>query len=161
MPSSTPESAPASADGRAEAAAGPTFVENFPGAVDAQWRVTVPAAWRFQDGLKVHFRLHADHLEVLPPGEFERFRKWANETKGPDRRSVMRAWASSLKEAEIDQAGRLTLPREWAPLVGIEAKSKAMLVGVVEFFEVWSAASYEADKDGEIARGKLLLGGYG
>src|SRR3954451_22441849 len=110
----------------------PVFMRDYRNAVDAQWRVTVPAPWRFAERADLFIRLKKDHLAVLPRAEVERFRKWADTLQGSDRTAALTAWGSTTDQTKMDSAGRVTIPAEWAAKVGIDKSSKVVLVGAIE-----------------------------
>ncbi len=138
----------------------PVFMRDYRNAVDAQWRVTVPSAWRFAERAELYIRLKDDHLVVLPRSEVERFMEWSNNLRGSDRTAVRREWASTTDQTKIDSAGRLTLPKDWAEKVGLKTGAKALLVGAIEGFEIWAEDEYAADTGGLLARGRNLLADY-
>ena len=138
----------------------PVFMRDYRNAVDAQWRVTVPSAWRFAERAELYIRLKEDHLVVLPRSEVERFREWANKLQGPDRTAARREWASTTDQTKIDSAGRLTFPKDWAEKVGLKTGAKALLVGAIDGFEIWAEDEFAADTNGTQARGRNLLADY-
>lgn len=138
----------------------PVFMREYRNAVDAQWRVTVPSAWRFAERAELYIRLKEDHLVVLPRAEVERFRAWANQKQGPDRTAARLEWARNTDQTKIDSAGRLTLPKEWAEKVGLKTGSKAVLVGAIEEFHIWAEDTFVADTGGIQVRGRNLLADY-
>jgi DNA-binding transcriptional regulator/RsmH inhibitor MraZ len=138
----------------------PVFMRDYRNTVDAQWRVTVPAAWRFAERAELYIRVKSDHLVVLPRAEVERFRQWARTLSGPDRTAALTEWGRTTDQTKIDSAGRITLPGDWATQVGIDKSSKVVLVGATEHFQIWSEARHTADETGLQKRGKALLAQY-
>jgi DNA-binding transcriptional regulator/RsmH inhibitor MraZ len=138
----------------------PVFMRDYRNAVDAQWRVTVPAPWRFAERAELFIRLKTDHLVVVPRAEVERFRQWAASLQGSDRTAVLAEWGRTTDQTKIDSAGRITLPAEWAQEVGIGKSSKVVLVGATENFQIWAEDRYAADQAGLQKRGKALLAQY-
>jgi DNA-binding transcriptional regulator/RsmH inhibitor MraZ len=138
----------------------PLFMGNHPSTVDGQWRITVPATWRFQEKAELYFRLMSDHLQVLPRWEINRFRAWVNGLSGSDRQAALAQWGDTTCQATVDQSGRLTLPREWAKKVGLDLKKPTVLVGAIEFFQIWSQERRDADENGLQARGRKVLEDY-
>ena len=138
----------------------PVFMRDYRNAVDAQWRVTVPAPWRFAERAEMFVRLKGDHLAVLPRSEVERFRRHADTLSGTDRTALLTAWGSTTDQVKIDSAGRLTLPADWAQKVGIEKSSKVVLVGAIEHFQIWAEDRHATDESGLQKRGATLLAQY-
>jgi DNA-binding transcriptional regulator/RsmH inhibitor MraZ len=135
----------------------PVFMRDYRNAVDAQWRVTVPAPWRFAERAELYIRVKDDHLVVVTRAEVERFRKWAANIQGPDRTAVLAEWGRTTDQTKVDSAGRVTLPNDWAQRVGIDKSTKVVLVGATENFQIWAEDRYAADQSGLQKRGKALL----
>jgi DNA-binding transcriptional regulator/RsmH inhibitor MraZ len=138
----------------------PVFMRDYRNAVDAQWRVTVPAPWRFAERADLFIRVKKDHLAVLPRAEVERFRKHADSLTGSDRTALLTAWGSTTDQAKMDSAGRVTIPAEWAQKVGIDKSSKVVLVGAIEHFQIWAEDRHALDETGLQKRGATLLAQY-
>jgi DNA-binding transcriptional regulator/RsmH inhibitor MraZ len=138
------------------------FLDSYPFTVDGQCRVTIPADWRFKDGAEFFIRVDEaqNFLLVLPRWELERFREHANTLTGPDRVEALMEWSMTTCRAVVDQGGRLTLPRDRARQVGIEPKRKVLLIGAMEFFQIWDAERWEQNQHIRRARGKALLAQY-
>ncbi|MEL6614550.1 MAG: division/cell wall cluster transcriptional repressor MraZ [Bacteroidota bacterium] len=51
-------------------------------------------------------------------------------------------------EVTLDAQGRVTLPRDLMELVGLEAGSKAKVLGVMDRLEIWSLGGYAAYLNG-------------
>ncbi len=135
----------------------PVFTLEYRNAVDGQWRVTVPSAWRFEDRAEFYIRVKKDHLVVFPKSELDLFIAWANQLPGAERVDVLEEWGSTTERVKIDSAGRITLPSKWATSVGIEVKKNAVLLGSIVNFKIWGEASYDAIAADRRARGKALL----
>ena len=138
----------------------PVFMRDYRNTVDAQWRVTVPATWRFAERAELFIRIKGDHLVVMPRSEVERFRAWANALKGTDRTAALAQWGRTTDQTKMDSAGRITLPAEWAQEVGLQKNSKVVLVGATENFQIWAEDRHTADAAGLQKRGKALLDSY-
>lgn len=136
------------------------FMRDYRVAVDAQWRVTVPAPWRFADRAELFIRVKKDHLVVMPRAEVERFRAKANELDGANRTALLAAWARATDQTKIDSAGRITLPKEWAQKVGIKNGGKVVMAGATENFQIWATSEYAADESGMQALGDVLMDQY-
>lgn len=136
------------------------FTREYRNAVDAQWRVTVPSAWRFAEREVFYIRVKKDHLVVLPQAEQERFLAWSDTLPGADREEVQEEWGKTTERVKIDSAGRLALPSDWAKLVGIDTKKNAMLVGATVKFKIWDEARYDAISEPRRTRAKILMEGY-
>ena len=138
----------------------PVFTREYRNAVDAQWRVTVPSAWRFADRAEFYIRVKKDHLEVFPRSELDRFLAWANALPGADRVEALEHWGATTEQVKIDSAGRLTLPSAWAKLVGLDVKKNAVLRGAIVNFKIWDETNYDATSADRRVRGNALLERY-
>ena len=138
----------------------PVFTREYRNAVDAQWRVTVPSAWRFADRAEFYIRRRMDHLEVFPRSELDRFLAWANALPGRDRVDALEEWGNTTEQVKIDSAGRLTLPLKWAKEVGIDVKQNAVLLGAIVNFKIWNETQYDTVAAERRVRGKTLLEKY-
>jgi MraZ protein len=119
--------------------------------VDDKRRVQVPAKWRpatpeatFTLILWPNGNEPEACLLVLPPKEMKAMAErihampFADQTAQALRRLIGR----KSDVAELDKAGRMCLPEEMAKAAGIS--SEAVLVGLVDRFEIWSPARFEA-----------------
>jgi len=50
---------------------------------------------------------------------------------------------SGSVQVTLDKSGRVCLPEQMAEAAGIKANSEAVLVGLLDRFEVWSAERYQ------------------
>ena len=67
----------------------------------------------------------------------------------------MRSISDYTTELELDANGRLTVPREFLDLVGIERE--VAIVGQLRYIEVWSRANYEKGREKRRAASTQLL----
>jgi MraZ protein len=79
---------------------------------------------------------------VLPPGPWAKFRAeiegMADVTTKPALKRMIGTNSTTMK---LDAAGRLTIPEEMAAQADI--KDQAVLVGLIDRFEIWSPARYD------------------
>lgn len=118
--------------------------------VDEKRRVQIPAKWRPSEP-DVEFTLilwpdgtRADaNLLVLPPQEM---RALADKIRAmpfadPKASALRRLLGSKSASVSLDKGGRICLPESMAKAVGID--KEAVLVGLVDRFEIWSPERYE------------------
>jgi MraZ protein len=118
--------------------------------VDDKRRVQIPARWRPADP-EIEFTLilwpngsEPDVcLHVLPPAEMralaERLRAMPYaDTKASTLRRLLGSKSATIP---LDKAGRLCIPDTFAKATAIE--SDAVLVGLVDRFEIWNPQRYE------------------
>ncbi len=119
------------------------FVGQFEHSLDDKGRVILPAK----------FRTHFEHGGYLTGSEDGCLALWTPEmfeskmeemlelaNSGKEGRNLMRYWASTSHELEIDKQGRMAIParlREFGGLV-----SEVFVVGAVNRVELWSRQSW-------------------
>lgn len=125
------------------------YTSRFRHGVDEKRRVQIPAKWRPQkaaveltlilwprDGI-------GSCVRVLPPVQMARLMQAIDEMPNSDPKKgvLKRIIGSGSAQANVDKAGRICLPDELARAAGI--KNEAMLVGLLDRFEIWSPDRYE------------------
>jgi MraZ protein len=117
--------------------------------VDEKRRVQIPAKWRpAEPGTELTLVLWPKEkegtcLRVLPPQQLAKVRQHLNALENSDPRKVVlkRFIGSESVQVPLDKAGRICLPEKMAREAGLT--DEAMLVGLLDFFEIWSPARYE------------------
>ncbi len=120
--------------------------------VDDKRRVQIPARWRpAREGTELTLVLWPKDKEgpcvrVLPPQQMARLMKDLDTMPNSDPNKVVlkRFIGSESVQAPLDKAGRICLPENLAFASGI--KSEAVLVGLLDRFEIWSPEKYEKVK---------------
>ncbi len=120
--------------------------------VDEKRRVQIPAKWRpTQPGTELTLVLwpkakEGPCLRVLPPQQMENLMKdiAAMPNSDPNKVVLKRFIGSGSVQATLDKAGRICLPEEMARAAGIS--EMAVLVGLLDRFEIWSPERYERVK---------------
>lgn len=117
--------------------------------VDEKRRVAVPAFWRPAEG-ETELTLivwpkgvHGACLRVLPPDQMEKLLGTLDEMSNsdPNKTSLKRFIGSKSLQVTLDKAGRFCLPEAMAREAGIT--DQAVLVGMIDKFEIWSPDRYE------------------
>ena len=117
--------------------------------VDEKRRIQIPAKWRPEkDGVELTMILWPKHqagncLRVLPPQEMAQLMADIDKMPNGDPNKVVlkRFIGSESVQLTLDKAGRICLPDEMARGAGI--KDEAVLVGLLDRFEIWNPARYE------------------
>lgn len=131
----------------------PTYYNSrFLHGVDEKRRVQIPAKWRpDQSGTELTVILWPKHeagvcLRVLPPAEMAKMKQDIDAMSNSDRNKgvLKRFIGSESVQVTLDKAGRICLPDEMARAAGI--KDEAVLVGLLDRFEIWNPARYEQVK---------------
>jgi len=128
------------------------YNSRFRHGVDEKRRVQIPAKWRPQRAdLELTLILWPREgvgscVRVLPPAQMAKLMQSIDEMPNSDQKKVVlkRIIGSGSAQATVDKAGRICLPDEMAREAGL--KDEAMLVGLLDRFEIWSPARYEQVK---------------
>src|SRR3984957_4243371 len=128
----------------------PTYYNSrFLHGVDEKRRVQIPAKWLPQKaGMELTLVLWPRKdtgpcLRVLPPAQMSKLMQSIDEMPNSDPRKVVlkRIIGSGSAQASVDKTGRICLPDEMAREAGL--KDEAMLVGLLDRFEIWNPERYE------------------
>lgn len=128
----------------------PTYYNSrFLHGVDEKRRVQIPAKWRpDKSGTELTLMLWPQHqagtcLRVLPPAQMAKMKADidALPNDNPKKGVLKRFLGSESVQVTLDKAGRICLPDGMARAAGI--KDEAVLVGLLDRFEIWNPARYE------------------
>jgi len=133
-----------------EKTSGPTYYNSlYKHGVDEKRRVQIPAKWRPAKP-NVEFTLivwpkskEGPCLRALPPEEMAQLMSDIDAMSNSDPNKVVlkRFIGSESVQVALDKAGRVCLPDAMASTAGI--KNEAMLVGLLDRFEIWNPERYE------------------
>jgi MraZ protein len=120
--------------------------------VDEKRRIQIPAKWRpAKAGVEFTLVLwpkskEGPCLRVLPPVEMAELMRDLDAMPNTDPSKVVlkRFIGSESVQVTLDKGGRICLPEEMARAV--EIKDEAMLVGLLDRFEIWNPERYEKVK---------------
>jgi transcriptional regulator MraZ len=127
------------------------YHSRFRHGVDDKRRVQIPAKWRplepeaelvlipWRTGTQLN-----SHLLVLPPREMDALAEKIRAMSFSDANAaaLRRLIGGNSASVTLDKAGRICIPAEIADAVAI--KTEAVLVGLVDRFEIWSPERYDA-----------------
>src|SRR5512133_2050091 len=120
--------------------------------VDEKRRLQIPAKWRPSDpGVELTLVLWPKAKEgpcvrVLPPKQMAALMRDidAMPNTDPNKGVLKRFIGSESMQAPVDKSGRICLPEAMAREAGIT--EQAVLVGLLDRFEIWSPERYEKVK---------------
>jgi MraZ protein len=120
--------------------------------VDEKRRLQIPAKWKPEgEATELTMILWPKHsagvcLRVLPPEQMARLMKDISDMPNSDPNKVVlkRFIGAESEQVTVDKAGRICIPVAMANSAGI--KDEAVLVGLLDRFEIWSPARYENAK---------------
>jgi MraZ protein len=119
--------------------------------VDEKRRIQIPAMWRPTEA-EVEFTLilwpkHKEGpcLRVLPPEEMAEMMRDIDAMPNSDPNKVVlkRFIGSESVQVALDKGGRICVPEEMAKAAGIKEKGEAILVGLLDRFEIWNPERYD------------------
>jgi MraZ protein len=119
--------------------------------VDGARRIQIPAKWRpSQAGVEFTLILwpkskEGPCLRVLPPQEMAELMRDIDAMPNSDPNKVVlkRFIGSESVQVALDKAGRICLPEEMSKAAGLEIGEEAVLVGLLDRFEIWSPSRFE------------------
>ena len=118
--------------------------------LDTKRRLPVPYRWRPRDAIEFTLTVWPKHragtcLRVFPPEAWGKFRAEIDAVQDiatkPTLKRMIGSFSTSMK---LDAAGRLTIPEEMASEADIT--TQAVLVGLLDRFEIWSPNRYAEAK---------------
>ena len=117
--------------------------------VDPKRRVSIPAKWRpAKSGIQLTLVVwpkakEGPCLRVLPPQKMAALTRdiEAMPNEDPNKAVLKRFVGSQSVQVTLDKVGRIVVPEEMAQAAGIG--EEAILVGVLDAFEIWSPERYE------------------
>ena len=123
--------------------------------VDAKRRIQIPAMWRpAQENVQLTLivwpqRVEGACLRVLPPKEMAELMASLDAMPDGDRNKTIlkRIIGTESTQVELDKAGRICVPEEMARAAAIS--DDAVLVGLLDRFEIWSPERYERVKSAD------------
>ena len=120
------------------------FLGEHQHSLDAKGRVILPAKFRVPFERGGYLTEYQDGcLSLWTPEQFELQMDAMTERAGSGRsdRNLVRLWASTSHELEIDRQGRMAIPvrlREYAGLVG-----DVLVLGAIDRVELWNRETWE------------------
>ncbi len=120
------------------------FFGRYEHSLDDKGRIILPAKFRAHFERGGYLTEYQDGcLSLWTPDQFELQMDSMTEraTSGRSDRNLVRLWASTSHELEIDRQGRMAIParlREYAGLVG-----DVLVLGAIDRVELWNRESWE------------------
>jgi MraZ protein len=114
--------------------------------LDDKRRLPVPFRWRPKDPIDFTLVVWPKNqagicLRVFPPAPWAKFRAEIEAMQDLAKKPVLKRMIGSFSTSmKLDSAGRLTIPEEMAAQADIT--NQAVLVGLLDRFEIWSPARY-------------------
>ncbi len=140
-------------------AAQPKFTGEVRHKVEGKNRITIPSSWRFEEEVPLYMIQKADKacVAVMTQAEMERLERKADDLEAMERSEFLETLGGSIREVTMDKGGRISLPEDFFPLLGLPEAREVWLAGATTTFNIWSVKNFEAKKAGEAERSKALL----
>ncbi|HEY3862457.1 MAG TPA: hypothetical protein VGO59_11255 [Verrucomicrobiae bacterium] len=133
--------------------------------MDEKRRLPVPFRWRPKDPIDFTLVVWPKHaagtcLRVFPPGPWAKFKTEIEAMQDMKQKAAVKRMIGTFSTTmKLDAAGRLTIPENMAKEADIS--SQAVLVGMMDRFEIWNPNRYEAAKSADSASWKQALEAFG
>ena len=141
----------------------PVFMGEFCHAIDGKNRITIPSEWRRENEEEVELFLipssSAKCLTVMPRAALDHIRAKADDLSGAQRTTALRRLGSQTRQVTLDKHGRLSLPEEFCQQ--LKLSGNVTLSGVVETFEIWNTAEWNAAQAAQKAVADPILADLG
>lgn len=122
------------------------FLGRYRHALDHKGRMMIPSRFREELPEGAYLVQGFDgNLLVLPPPVFQGLyaRLQRLSLTDPTARLLRRLILSAAVDVQLDRAGRILIPPYLREAAGLQPGGEAVLVGVGEFFEIWSPEAWE------------------
>ncbi|PAW60142.1 MAG: hypothetical protein B9S37_10630 [Verrucomicrobiia bacterium Tous-C3TDCM] len=136
----------------------PNFIGFQEHKMDSKFRVSIPVAWRPQEGeqliLQETDRYGFKYIRVLTVGAFAQIEKEISETQGVDIgdiREAIEILYEGILAVTINNQGKLLIPKDWSTRANISAESNVILVGRGRYFDICNADDYAKIKEAQKA----------
>ena len=124
------------------------FLGNFECTIDAKGRLQVPAKFRHlvpeeSSGMYVISMGKERCLNLYPFNEWNEavVSKLHDLPPGPEKRNYIRFYSNKSRTLNLDKSGRVAIPAQMLEALG--SPRKVMVVGVLNYIEIWSIEDYE------------------
>ncbi len=135
------------------------FTGQFQHAIDPKNRITIPSAWRSEEGADFFVRIHGmgnanSHLVAMPRASLDKKIAAIESRKDIDldkQQKLIRKVTAGVLICSADKQGRMVLPADFCTKA--EVKGEVTVVGAHDTFEVWNTerwAAQQSDDDDEI-----------
>lgn len=118
--------------------------------MDPKFRVSIPSAWRPEDGEQLILRNLTDcsipHIQVLTEAALAKAVADIEKTEctSGEIRDAIQLLYRSIQIVRISNQGKLQIPKEWSLQANIPAESKVILSGSGEYFEIYEPSVFAA-----------------
>ena len=131
--------------------------------IEGKNRITIPAGWRFGEEVALFMIQKSDKacVSVMTQAELDRLEQKADELTPMARSEFLEMLGGDVREVTMDKGGRISLPEDFFPLLGLPEAREVWLAGATDTFNIWSLKNFAENKAKQAARNyasKQLLG---
>ena len=121
--------------------------------IDAKGRLFIPAKLREELGVTFYLAMGVDEcLAIYPQETWNRFtEKFASLPMSQS--AAMRPLFANASKCELDSQGRIVIPQKLRKYAGL--KKDAVIIGVNDRAEIWSAETWNAREEEEMTPEKM------
>ena len=121
--------------------------------IDAKGRLFIPAKLREELGVTFYLAMGVDEcLAIYPQETWNRFtEKFASLPMSQS--AAMRPLFANASKCELDSQGRIVIPQKLLKYAGLE--TDAVIIGVNDRAEIWSAETWNAREEEEMTPEKM------
>ena len=143
--------------------AAPKFRGAFCHKIEGKNRVTIPAGWRPGEEVKLFMiqKSNKPCVSVMTQAEMDRLERKADELSPMERSDFLEMLGGDVREVTMDKGGRISLPENFFPLLGLPDAREVWLAGAMDTFNIWSLKNFVEKTANQEARNyasKQLLG---
>lgn len=130
------------------------FDQTYNVSIDQKRRLQIPSKWRVPEGPDEELRLLAwvephtrmNCILVLPPGPCVAMARKIVAMPASDKNAEgLRRWfGGQSARVTPDKSGRITIPDHLASKAGLKSAGEAVLVGMVDRFQIWTPEAHES-----------------
>ena len=124
--------------------------------LDPKYRVSVPVAFRPDEGDAVRLQVSKEHdekvIKVFTLEAFEDKFRQIDEASIPQGNKIKLAGALRMtsKEVSINAQGKLTIPKDWPDKIGLKADGSVKLAGRDSYFIVCTEHTFTRISDADL-----------
>lgn len=126
--------------------------------MDPKYRVAIPTSWRPEAGASLFLLLSNEHdmpvIKVLSQEAYDaKTELIRNSNKTPaEKGNMLGKLAMLCREANLNEQGKLLVPKDLSEQAGLSADSDVVLAGREMHFEIWSKPNFDIKLAIELAQ---------
>lgn len=117
--------------------------------MDPKYRVAIPASWRPEEGQQLILQESQRYgipcvrvLTLTAFAEMERIIRESTSHSAGERREALEFLHAGILPVQVNNQGKLLIPKDWSQRAHLEAETTVMMVGRGEYFDIFNRADY-------------------